>query len=80
MDNIIIMPLVGMVDHMRAKDITPSMLAGIGQHKAKVVIIDITGVSMIDTDVVSHLNRTIQAANLKGTPIRELEQRKFLNG
>lgn len=66
MDNIIIMPLVGMVDSMRAKDITRSLLAGIGQHKAKVVIIDITGVSMIDTDVVSHLNRTIQAAKLKG--------------
>jgi PAS domain S-box-containing protein len=66
MDNIIIMPLVGMVDSMRAKDITRSLLAGITQHKAKVVIIDITGVSMIDTDVVSHLNRTIQAAKLKG--------------
>lgn len=66
MDNIIIMPLVGMVDHMRAKDVTRSLLAGISQHKAKVVIIDITGVSMIDTDVVSHLNRTIQAAKLKG--------------
>ena len=66
MDNIIIMPLVGMVDSLRAKDITRSLLAGISQHKAKVVIIDITGVSMVDTDVISHLNRTIQAAKLKG--------------
>jgi anti-anti-sigma regulatory factor len=63
---IIVMPLIGSIDSMRAQDITRSLLAGISEHKAKVVIIDITGVSIIDSGVANHLNKTIQAARLKG--------------
>jgi rsbT co-antagonist protein RsbR len=42
------------------------LLAGIGEHRAKVVILDVTGVSLMDTGIVNHLNKTIQAARLKG--------------
>ena len=63
---IIIMPLIGSIDSLRARDITRSLLAGISQHKAKVVILDATGVPIMDTGVVNHLNKTIQAARLKG--------------
>jgi anti-anti-sigma regulatory factor/HAMP domain-containing protein len=66
MDQIIVMPLVGNVDTMRARDITRSLLAGISEHRAKVVILDVTGVSIMDTGIVNHLNKTIQAARLKG--------------
>ncbi len=66
MDRIIVMPLVGSIDTMRARDITRSLLAGISQNRAKVVILDVTGVSIMDTGVVNHLNKTIQAARLKG--------------
>ncbi len=66
MDHIIVMPLVGSIDSMRARDITRSLLAGIGQHQAKVVILDITGVPIVDSGVANHLNKTIQAARLKG--------------
>jgi rsbT co-antagonist protein RsbR len=66
MDRIIVMPMVGNIDSMRARDITRSLLAGIGQHRAKVVILDVTGVSLMDTGIVNHLNKTIQAARLKG--------------
>jgi PAS domain S-box-containing protein len=66
MDRIIIMPLIGSIDTMRAKDITRSLLAGIREHRAKVVILDITGVPIVDSGVASHLNKTIQAARLKG--------------
>ena len=62
MDRIIVMPLVGSIDSMRARDITRSLLAGISQHRAKVVILDVTGVSIMDTGIVNHLNKTIQAA------------------
>jgi anti-anti-sigma regulatory factor len=66
MDRIIVMPLVGSIDSMRARDITRSLLAGITQHRAQVVIVDVTGVSLMDTGIVNHLNKTIQAARLKG--------------
>jgi rsbT co-antagonist protein RsbR len=66
MEHIIIMPLIGSVDTMRARDITRALLAGIRQHRAKVVILDITGVPVVDSGVAAHLNRTIQAARLKG--------------
>ena len=51
---------------MRARDITRSLLAGISQQRAKVVILDITGVPLVDSGVANHLNKTIQAARLKG--------------
>jgi anti-anti-sigma regulatory factor len=65
-DQVIVMPLVGSIDTLRAKDVTRTLLAGISQHQAKVVILDITGVSVVDTGVVNYLNKTIQAARLKG--------------
>jgi len=66
MDRVIVMPMVGSIDSMRARDITRALLAGIGHHRAKVVILDVTGVSLMDTGIVNHLNKTIQAARLKG--------------
>jgi rsbT co-antagonist protein RsbR len=66
MDRIIVMPMVGSIDSIRASSITRSLLAGIGEHRAKVVILDVTGVSLMDTGIVNHLNKTIQAARLKG--------------
>ncbi len=66
MDRIIVMPLIGHIDSLRARDITRTLLAGISQHRANVVILDVTGVDIMDTGVVNHLNKTIQAARLKG--------------
>jgi len=66
MDQIIVIPLIGSIDSMRARDITRSLLAGISQNRAKVVILDVTGVPLIDSGVANHLNKTIQAARLKG--------------
>ena len=63
---IIAMPLIGSIDSARAKDITRALLAGIREHDAKVVIVDITGVSIVDSGVANHLNKTIRAAQLKG--------------
>jgi rsbT co-antagonist protein RsbR len=51
---------------MRARDVTRNLLAGIREHHARVVILDITGVPVVDSGVAAYLNRTIQAARLKG--------------
>lgn len=66
MERIIVMPLIGSIDSMRARDITRTLLTGIRENRAKVVILDITGVPLVDSGVASHLNKTIQAARLKG--------------
>jgi len=63
---IIVMPLIGSIDTLRAKDIMRTLLAGIREHRAKVVILDVTGVAIVDSGVANHLNKTIQAARLKG--------------
>jgi anti-anti-sigma regulatory factor/putative methionine-R-sulfoxide reductase with GAF domain len=66
---IIVMPLIGSIDSMRARDIMRALLAGIGEHQAKEVIIDITGVPVMDTGVAGYLNKTMQAARLKGARV-----------
>jgi rsbT co-antagonist protein RsbR len=66
LEGIVVLPLIGSIDTMRARDITRSLLAGIRQHQAKIVIVDITGVPMVDSGVANHLHKTIQAAQLKG--------------
>jgi PAS domain S-box-containing protein len=66
MEGIIIVPLIGSMDSMRAKDVTRTLLAGIREHRAQVVIVDITGVPVVDSGVADHLNKTIRAARLKG--------------
>ncbi len=66
MERIIVMPLIGSIDSLRAKDITRTLLVGISRYRAKIVIVDITGVPLVDSGVADHLNKTIQAARLKG--------------
>ncbi len=66
MDQILVMPIIGTIDTRRARDITRALLIGITQYRAKVVIFDITGVPLVDSGVATYLNKTIQAARLKG--------------
>jgi anti-anti-sigma regulatory factor len=66
MEQIIVMPLVGSIDSLRARDITRALMAGIQKHRAEVVILDITAVPAVDSGVADHLTKTIQAARLKG--------------
>ena len=67
LEGVIVMPLIGSIDTLRARGVTRSLLAGIREHKAKVVILDITGVPIVDSGVAAYLNKTVQAARLKGT-------------
>jgi rsbT co-antagonist protein RsbR len=65
-DEILILPLIGSVDSARAKQIMESLLESIVTTKSSMVIIDITGVPAVDTEVASRLLRTMQAARLMG--------------
>jgi len=66
LDRIIVVPLVGALDTTRARDLVRNLLAGITRCRAKIVILDITGVPEVDTAVTAYLDRAVQSARLKG--------------
>jgi anti-anti-sigma regulatory factor len=68
-EGVIVLPLIGVLDSARARDFTRALLAGITQYRAKIVILDITGVPLIDSMIANHLARTVQAASLKGARV-----------
>src|SRR5699024_6745681 len=66
MDGITIMPLIGTIDTERAKLIMENLLQGVINHNSEVVLIDITGVPVVDTMVAHHIIQAVEAVNLIG--------------
>jgi PAS domain S-box-containing protein len=69
MDGVVAMPLIGAIDSARAQQIMETLLEGIGQQRANIAILDITGVRVVDTQVANALIRTAQAAQLLGARV-----------
>jgi rsbT co-antagonist protein RsbR len=67
LDGILVMPLVGEIDSQRAAMLTETLLGGIERHHASVVILDVTGVPLIDTQVAQTLLDAARAVKLLGT-------------
>jgi rsbT co-antagonist protein RsbR len=65
-DRLLILPIIGVLDSQRARQLTEQLLGAIQINRAKVVVIDITGVATIDVTVANHLVRTVEAARLMG--------------
>lgn len=63
------LPLVGTIDSARAGQILETLLTGISEQQADVVIIDITGVPVVDTAVANYLLQAAQAARLLGAQV-----------
>ncbi len=66
-DGVIVLPLIGTIDQSRAQRMMEALLEGIAQQRARVAILDMTGVKMVDTQVAQSLVETAQAAHLLGT-------------
>lgn len=65
-DKISVMPLVGTIDTERARQIMENLLQGVVKHRAEVVLIDITGVPVVDTMVAHHIIQAAEAVRLVG--------------
>lgn len=65
-DGILMLPVVGVIDTLRARDIRSAMLTRVRDTGAKVFILDISGVAVVDTAVANHLIRMTRATRLMG--------------
>jgi rsbT co-antagonist protein RsbR len=68
-ERLLILPIIGVLDDQRAGQLTEQLLGGIRRHRAKVVVIDITGVPDLDAEVANHLVQTVDASRLMGAGV-----------
>jgi rsbT co-antagonist protein RsbR len=68
-ERLLILPIIGVLDSQRATQLTDQLLRAIRTNRAKVVVIDITGVPDIDNPVANHLVETVDASRLMGASV-----------
>ncbi len=68
-ERLLILPIIGLIDPQRARQLTEQLLQGIRSNRAKVVVMDITGVPSIDVNVANYLVQTVDAARLMGATL-----------
>jgi rsbT co-antagonist protein RsbR len=65
-NGILLLPIVGIIDSKRARDIMNATLDKIGETQARIFILDISGVGVVDTAVANHLIKITRATRLMG--------------
>ncbi|MGQ9925892.1 MAG: STAS domain-containing protein [Chloroflexaceae bacterium] len=68
-DDVVIMPLIGTIDSGRAQLVMETLLDGVAQRQARLVILDITGVPVVDSQVAQALIQAAQAVKLLGARV-----------
>jgi rsbT co-antagonist protein RsbR len=68
-DGLLILPIIGTIDSQRAKQLTDGLLRAIRANRARMVVMDITGVAAVDSKVANHLIQTVAAARLMGSTV-----------
>lgn len=68
-ERLLILPIIGVIDPQRARQLTEQLLRSIRTNRAKVVVIDITGVPVMDASVANHLVQTVEATRLLGATV-----------
>ena len=68
-DRILMVPLIGVLDTLRARETTERLLEAFARFEATVAILDVTGVPVLDTSVAGHLMKTIAAAQMLGARV-----------
>jgi rsbT co-antagonist protein RsbR len=68
-ERLLILPIIGVLDAQRARQLTEQLLGAIQANRAKVVVMDITGVGTVDVAVANHLVQTVEASRLMGATV-----------
>ncbi len=68
-DRVLVLPLIGTIDSRRAQQMLEILLEGVSRHQAHVVIVDITGVQMVDTRIAHVFIQTARAVQLLGAQV-----------
>lgn len=68
-EGLLILPMIGIIDPKRSRQLTEQLLQAIRRNRAKVVVMDITGVAAMDSTVANHLVQTVDAARLLGATV-----------
>ncbi len=68
-ERLLILPMIGAIDPQRARQLTEQLLHGIRATRAKVVVIDLTGVPAVDSNIANHLGQTVEASRLLGATV-----------
>jgi rsbT co-antagonist protein RsbR len=68
-ERLLILPIIGVIDAQRARQLTEQLLRAIRNNRARVVVIDITGVPSVDAKVANHLVQTVDATRLMGASV-----------
>src|SRR4029079_17099016 len=68
-DRLLILPIIGVIDPQRARQLTEQLLRGIRENRGKVAVMDITGVPVIDSAIANRLVQTVEAARLLGATV-----------
>lgn len=68
-DRFLVVPVVGVVDTHRARELTESLLHAVRRYRARSVVVDITGVPIVDSKVANHLVQTVEAVRLMGAHV-----------
>src|SRR5207244_9272696 len=68
-EGLLIVAIIGVIDPQRARQLTEQLLRAIRTNRAKVVVLDITGVAAMDSNVANHLVQTVEASRLLGATV-----------
>ncbi|HEX6424672.1 MAG TPA: STAS domain-containing protein [Acidimicrobiales bacterium] len=68
-ERLLILPIIGALDSQRARQLTEQLLRSIRTNRAKVVVIDVTGVPEIDSTVANYIVQTVDASRLMGASV-----------
>ena len=68
-NGVVLLPLIGNVDARRAQQIIETLLNSIVSLQARVAILDLTGMPVVDTSTAQHLMKTVAAAKMLGAEV-----------
>jgi rsbT co-antagonist protein RsbR len=68
-ERLLILPIIGAIDGERARQLTEQLLRGVRASRAKVVVVDVTGVPVVDSAVANHLVQAAEASRLMGASV-----------